>query len=42
MICYGVPQRGHLSQLLFLIFINGVRNVFKYCRFSHFVDEFKI
>jgi hypothetical protein len=38
----GVPQGGHLSPLLFLIFLLDIDSCFKYSNFSLFADDLKI
>jgi hypothetical protein len=38
----GIPQGGHLSPLIFLLFIKDVKNVFRSCKFSLFSDNPKI
>lgn len=38
----GVPQGGHLSPLLFALFINGISSVLKHCQFLIFADDIKI
>lgn len=35
-------QGGHISPLLFILFINGIKNVFQYCCFLIFDDEMKL
>lgn len=35
----GVLQGGHLSPLLFLIVINDIGKVFRYCKFSLFAED---
>jgi hypothetical protein len=38
----GVPQGGHLSPLLFLLFMNDVKSIFRYCKLSLFADDLKL
>ena len=38
----GVPQGGHLSPLLFNIFINDVKFSFQHCNFILYADDLKI
>lgn len=38
----GVLQGDHLSPLLFLIFINQLKNIFKFCEFLLFADKLKL
>lgn len=38
----GVPQGGHLSLLLFSLFVNGLKTVIPYCRFLMFADDLKL
>lgn len=38
----GVPQGGHLSPLLFAIFIMDISNCFKFCDYLLFADDLKI
>jgi len=37
-----VPQGGHLSPVLFALFINGISSVFNNCRFLVFADDIKL
>lgn len=37
----GVLQGGHLSSLLFALFINDIKNYFSNCRFLLFTDDLK-
>uniref|UniRef100_A0A2S2Q917 RNA-directed DNA polymerase from mobile element jockey n=1 Tax=Sipha flava TaxID=143950 RepID=A0A2S2Q917_9HEMI len=38
----GVPQGGHLSPLLFSLFINGITKAVPNCRFLMFADDLKL
>jgi len=38
----GVPQGGHLSHILFSLFINSVSNIPRYCKFICFADDIKL
>jgi hypothetical protein len=38
----GVPQGGHLSPILFALFINNIKHVIRNSRFLMFVDDLKI
>lgn len=38
----GTPQGGHLSPILFNLFINGISSVLKNCHFLFFADDLKI
>jgi hypothetical protein len=38
----GVPQGGHLSPILFALFINGLNNALRHCRFLAFADDVKL
>jgi hypothetical protein len=38
----GVPQGGHLSPLLFTLFINDVKDLFKNSNFLMFADDLKL
>jgi hypothetical protein len=38
----GVPQGGHLSPLLFAIFINSLSKALHHCRFLCFADDIKL
>lgn len=38
----GVPQGGHLSPVLFALFINGIKDVVKYCELLIFADDIKL
>uniref|UniRef100_A0A2S2PFU5 RNA-directed DNA polymerase from mobile element jockey n=1 Tax=Schizaphis graminum TaxID=13262 RepID=A0A2S2PFU5_SCHGA len=38
----GVPQEGHLSPLLFIIFINSINNYLSFCKVLLFADDIKI
>ncbi|KAL4107267.1 hypothetical protein QTP88_017643 [Uroleucon formosanum] len=38
----GVPQGGHLSPLLFSLFINGITKAVPKCRFLMFADDLKL
>lgn len=41
-IASGVPQGGHLSPVLFALFINGISSVLKNCQFLVFADDIKL
>jgi hypothetical protein len=36
-----VPQGGHLSPLLYHIFMNEAKDIFKFCKFLFLADDFK-
>ncbi|CAI6370620.1 unnamed protein product [Macrosiphum euphorbiae] len=38
----GVPQGGHISPLLFILYMNDVGLVFKHTQFSMFADDLKL
>lgn len=39
----GVPKgAGHLSPLLFLLFVNGIKNAVSRCKFLMFANELKL
>jgi len=38
----GVPQGGHLSPLLFVLFINSIKKVIGHCHFLLFADDLKL
>ncbi|KAL4126020.1 hypothetical protein QTP88_010252 [Uroleucon formosanum] len=38
----GVPQGGHLSPILFLLFVNSVRNALPLCKLLCFADDMKL
>jgi len=38
----GILQGGHLSPILFLLFINDVTNIFETCKFLIFADDLKL
>lgn len=38
----GVPQGGHLSPIIFSLFVNGLKNVIPYTKFLMFADDLKI
>jgi hypothetical protein len=38
----GVPQGGHISPLLFALFMNGVSNALHHCHFLVFADDIKL
>jgi len=38
----GVPQGGHLSPLLFALFINNIKKVISHCHFLLIEDDLKL
>lgn len=42
MVSFGIPQRGHLSSLLFILFMNDISRSFRYRKFILFVDDMKL
>ncbi|KAL4152657.1 hypothetical protein QTP88_000490 [Uroleucon formosanum] len=38
----GVPQGGHLSPILFLLFVNSIRNALPLCKLLCFADDMKL
>jgi hypothetical protein len=38
----GVPQRGHLSPILFALYVNGIQAVVKNCELLMFADDIKL
>jgi len=38
----GVPQGGHLSPLLFSLFVNGITKAAPKCKFLMFADDLKL
>jgi len=38
----GVPQGGHLSPILFSLYVNGIKGVIKNCEFLIFADDLKL
>jgi len=38
----GVPQGGHLSPILFLLFVYSVRNALPLCKLLCFADDMKL
>lgn len=38
----GVPQGGHLSPLLFSLFLNGLKQIIPNCKFLVFADDLKL
>jgi hypothetical protein len=39
---FDVPQGGHLSPLLFAIFILDIKSCFKYCNYQLFANDLKV